>query len=266
MNKYTLIGILFFSSLFVHAQNEMKEINGIKSNINFLYATGTSSLSAEDAANNAKDLIALEIEQWLKENASDNITGYVAKSKENLSQIKTRRGNLYRVFVYVKKADVLPYYKEEDVMVVDFVEPQKVEKSDTSIVVLPAADVKDSIPVVANNNVYEVVDSEVTNVINPEPQYSLSIKEKKLLTLYSFSELNDYINQGRESQNIINVGNYKNLPSAGLYYIFIHNREGKIPAYIKMDNSKFINMVTGKDDAITNYKGCGAIWIQLKQE
>lgn len=245
MIRKLLTGMLLLPFLSVHAQNEMKEINEIKSNVDFLYATGTSSVSAEDAANNARDLIALEIEQWLKEKSSEDAAGYVAKSKENLSQIKTKRGNLYRVFVFVKKEDVLPYDKEEEVMVVDFVEPQNAEPQKAEP---QNAESNETIAVVA------------------EPAYSPSVREKILLSLQTFSELNDYINQGRESRDITNVGNYKNLPSSGLCYIFIHNREGNIPAYIKMEGSKFTNMVTGKDDAVTNYKGCGAIWIQLKQE
>ena len=78
MIRKLLIGMLLLTSLSSYSQNEMQEINHIKSNINFLYATGTSSVSAEDAANNAKDLIALEIEQWLKENSAEDIAGYEA--------------------------------------------------------------------------------------------------------------------------------------------------------------------------------------------
>ena len=258
-NLITLI--LFFSFLPVFSQNEMKEINSIKSNINFLYATGTSSTSVEDATNIAKDLIAIEIEQWLKENMSDDVAGYVAKSKENISQINTKRGNLYRVFVFVKKADVLPYYKEEEIMVINFEESQKHENSEAATI--KPSEVKNSI---ANNNPKRngsAVDLHTTELT---PIFTPSVREKILLSLHTFTELNDYINQGRESKDVINVGNYKNLPKTGIYYIFIHNKEGNIPAYIKMNDSKFTNMVTGKDDAITNYKGCGAIWIQLKQE
>ena len=56
---------LFIGTIF--AQNEQKVINAIKSSKNFLYATGTSTVSSEEASNNAKDLLALEIEQWLQE-------------------------------------------------------------------------------------------------------------------------------------------------------------------------------------------------------
>ena len=259
-------GFLLLYTLSLFSQNEMKEINRIKSNINYLYAIGTSSASAEGAANNAKDLIALEIEQWLKENSSDDVAGYVAKSKESLSQIKTKRGNFYRVFVYVKKIDVLPYYKEEEVMVVDFVEPQKTEKIDT-IPVGGSLETKDSSSVSTINNAIEKGDTIVINhVQEPEIAFLPTEREKKLITLHTFSELNDYISQGRESNEILKAGKYKDLPTTGQYYIFIYNRDGNIPAYIKKNDNKLINMVTGKDEAITTYKGCGAIWIQLKEE
>ena len=61
--------ILFLSLLMVSyalfSQNEQQEINAIKSDLNYLYATGTSIASEEEALENAKDLLVLEIEQWL---------------------------------------------------------------------------------------------------------------------------------------------------------------------------------------------------------
>ena len=260
MIRKLLIGMLLLTSLSSYSQNEMQEINHIKSNINFLYATGTSSVSAEDAANNAKDLIALEIEQWLKENSAEDIAGYVTKSKENLSQIKTQRGHLYRVLVFVKKADVLPYYKEEDVMVVDFVKTKAVPSDNTISV-----SVVDT-PVVALSATAAPIGLNSSQEKEISLKYVLSEREKVLLSLQTFEELNDYINKGRISREIINVGSYKNLPSAGLFYIFIHNKEGKLPACMKKENDMIRNLATNENDAITNYKGCGAIWIQLKQE
>lgn len=244
MIRTLFISILFGISTTLFAQNEMKEINEIKSNINFLYATGTSTISAEEASRNAKDLIALEIEQWLKENVTGDIAGYVAKSTENVSEIETKRGNLYRVFVFVKKKDVLPYYKEEGVMMVEYTKTEPTTADTISI-------------------------NEPVAAATPEvkaPSFVPSVRERILMSIDTFSSLNDYINQGRESGLVLEVGNHKNLPPLGLYYVFIHNREGKIPAYIKLQDSEAINMLTGEKDAISNYKGCGAIWVQLKNE
>ena len=230
---------------FTIAQNEMQQINAIKSNIDFLYATGTSSVSAEEASNNAKDLLALEIEMWLKERVTDDIAGYVAKSKENLSQIKTRRGNLFRVFAYVKKYDILPYQKTEDVMVVDFVPSQQQEVPDSAIV--------------------KPIQIDADSVIAMEPSYAPSETEKKMLAIKTFQELNDYVNKGREQEWITSVGNYASMPTTGTFYVFIHNKQREVPACLKVQDDKAINIKTGHEERVSDYKGCGAIWIKIKE-
>ena len=114
-----LLATLAVTSNCLYAQNEQQEINEIKRSLNFLYATGTSTNSAEEASANALELLSLEIEQWLMANVEGDFSGYVAKSKQNVAEIKTQRGRLSRAFVYVKKSDILPYNNEESVMVVN---------------------------------------------------------------------------------------------------------------------------------------------------
>ena len=47
------------------AQDAQKSMNEIKSNVNYVYATGTSMVSSDEASQNAKDLLNAEIEEWL---------------------------------------------------------------------------------------------------------------------------------------------------------------------------------------------------------
>ena len=121
------LSLLILACLPSMAQDEQKEINKIKKNTNYLYAMGTSSTSAEDASSNARELLALEIEQWLKDNTKGDYSGYIAKSKENVSEIKTQRGNIIRAFVYVSKKDILPFQKEEAALMVGFDTEKKEE-------------------------------------------------------------------------------------------------------------------------------------------
>ena len=223
-----------------HAQNEQQQINAIKSNMDFLYATGVSSVSGESALDNARDLLAVEIEQWLKENDAKDLTGYVAKSKEHMSQIKTQRGKLYRVFVYVKKKDVLPFYNEENMLVSDFV---SAKNADVQPVIVASEERKDE------------TDS-----------YHPTETEKAMVRIASFSKLNDYINQGRRDERIVDVGKYSDMPKEGIIYVFIHNRLGEIPACMKVTNGSAVNLITGKEDRISDYKGCGAIWIKIDND
>lgn len=257
--KLFILSMAMLYAFSLSAQNEQQQINAIKRNMSFLYANGTSTASADEASKNAKDLLALEIEQWLKENTKDSIAGYVAKSKENMSEIKTKRGNLYRVFIFVKKKDVLPYYKEENMMIVrlndsvetkkDTIDIIKVNKQGTTEPAAPAQD--------ASSSVRHVPISE-----NAESIYVPSAREKRMLDIKTFSELNDYINRGRADSSIAQVGKYSNLPQNEVVYVFIHNKQGEIPACIKKTDGKSINLRTGKEDVVSSYKGCGAIWIK----
>lgn len=252
MKKYICLLLLFGAYFTVQAQTELEQINAIKSNLDFLSATGTSTKSSEDAVSIAKDLIALEIEQWLKDNSVDNIAGYVAKSCENISQITTQRGSLFRVFVYVKKTDILTYNKGDDVLVVDLAENKLTSKNEVA-----------STSANLSSAPKDKINESLSPVVESKPVYVPSAFERQLISIKTFSSLNDYINQGRERGDILNVGNYKTLPTSGNFYVFIHNREGNVPACLKPNGTTYINIVTGEEDAITNYKGCGAIWIQF---
>lgn len=249
MRIYILILCLSLSFGELLAQNEQQKINEIKSNRNYLYATGTSTASEQEASDNAQDLLTIEIEEWLKEKTTDDIAGYVAKSQQSLSMIRTQRGKLYRAFIYVKKKDVLPYYKEEEVMVVGFTDPQA---TNTDSIATERTIAEEPItPITEKPLIEEVV-------------YTPTTKERAMIDVCSFTALNEYINQGRADGSIIEIGKYSTLPTTGTVYVFIHNRQGEIPACMKMTDGIAINLSTGKEDVIANYKGCGAIWIKYK--
>lgn len=224
MRLIAILLSLVMTTVTLNAQNQQQEINTIKSNPDYLYATGTSTTSSEEASDNARDLLALEIEQWLTDNAVEAVESYVAKSRENLSQIHVKRGNLYRVFAYVKKADIMQLGKEDKVIA-------------AAAVSIPAP-----------------------------PPYQPTIRERLMLNVSTFNELNDYVNAGREDGSIVDVGKYSNLPQTGLVYVFIHNPKKEIPACMKVTDGKALNLRTGREDRIADYRGCGAIWIKFNEE
>lgn len=96
-------------------KNQTDEINKIKKSRNYLYVTGTSMTSEKEANDNAMIMLTAEIETWLKENSKGkgDVTGYTAKAKKNAGFIQTKIGSLYRTFAYVKKDDILLFYKDD---------------------------------------------------------------------------------------------------------------------------------------------------------
>ena len=55
-----LLSLIVIMQPFSFAQNEQEKINEIKKNLDFIGATGTSSASAQEASDNARELLALE--------------------------------------------------------------------------------------------------------------------------------------------------------------------------------------------------------------
>ena len=215
----------------IHAQNEQMQINEVKKNLDFIYATGTSLNSAEEAGDNARELLALEIDLWLKENGITDYAGYVTKAVREVSEIKTQRGKLVQVFVYVKKSDVLSYQKNEEIIAVTLLD-------------------ESSTPV--NQR--------------PYPPFELKQIEKDMLSVYNLSMINKYLTDGVRNGIITAYGkNEVDSSMESVVYLFLIDKKGDVIAAIKKDGNYMVNLTTGKEDAIPNYGKCGVIWFQVKE-
>ena len=216
------------------AQGSLQEINDIKKSKRYVYAMAASSQSKEDATQRAKDLLLLEVEQWLKEEKTEDFAGYVVKVKNNTAQIETQRGKLFRVFVYVAKKDILPYAQNEEV------ETVKMEAS------LPD-----------------------TASVKPEqsaaPKVTLTATEEQMLKIDSFEALTSYIKENRANGKITDYGKYATMPKDADVYVFVYNPQGGISARIKRFGAESLNLSTLQKDDVANYKGCGAIWVKIKE-
>lgn len=227
MSRYFIILYCFLSCLTIHAQDNQQDINSIKKSKRYVYASATSTKSKEEAVQSAKELLLLEVEQWFKDEKKDGASGYIVKVKNNTSQIETQRGKLYRVFVYVAKKDILPYYEGEEVETVKAVPSMK---------------------------------SQATEL---KPQ--LTEAEERILKINKFDEIKPYVMELKEKGTCDSYGKYANMPQDADVYIFIYNQQGEVCAKIKKFGSESINMSTWQNDDVTNYKECGAIWIKMKE-
>lgn len=232
------LAIAFFSLSATAQTNSdaVKNINAIKSDTTFISAESTVK-DWETAYENARLLLTREIEDWLIAKGISNVAGVVATSKEHILEIKTTRGSLYRAFVYVKKSDLLTYTDKSKVVVVD-----------------------------VNPTPEHVVNYEDQGpLVDESPKFSLTTFEKELLFIKESKEIEPFIKEKKQSGTIDKYGKYANMPSSGTIYIFIYNKEGKVPACLKSIEGLTINLTSGKqEDVSQNYKGCGAIWFQLK--
>lgn len=254
MKKFLLtMAVLWAASVTLWAQTEQEKINNIKKSLNFIYATGTSTSNAQEATENAKELLTLEIDQWLKEVVEgEDYSGYVAKATSKVEEIKTQRGPLMRSFMYVKKTDILPYYKDESIMMV-------------------TKDGNPSVDTVVIDNSKEVSESslrEVESVTRQAvPVFIPTAAEREMLAIRTLREINSYISKGSQSGKVTGYGKYEeNTKLFGKSYLYLINKEGNVVAVLRKTGSTLVNLSSGANVAIGDYGRCGVIWFQINED
>lgn len=282
--RIAVLLVLFAWSIPTLAQEDKNaEINKIKRNRDYLTVTGTSMFSAEEASENARMLIDVEIEQWLQENAKGDVAGYVAKSKENLAVIETKHGSLFRAFIYVKKKDILPYYENETVMaelpnpiVADtpiVVDTVKVEEITTPPVEENIVEVKSEEKLVSTVDYLPPVEKPVEKVIvapleSASGGISNTEEEKSILKVYSVSSVSKYLGKLKQADKLAEYGKEIAWPDNGVVYFFFADYNNVVRGYIKMTDGTAFNLANGEEvelaDYLTKYETGTYIWFTLK--
>ena len=282
--RIAVLLVLFAWSIPTLAQEDKNaEINKIKRSRDYLTVTGTSMVSTEEASENARMLIDVEIEQWLQGNAEGDIAGYVAKSKENLAVIETKRGSLFRAFIYVKKKDILPYYEDETVMaelpnpiVTDtpiIVDTMKVEEVivppvEEKVTIVEPEEKQDS--VIVNLPIIEEPVEEV--IVAPLESVSGGVsnieEEKSILKVYSVSSVSKYLGKLKQADKLAEYGKEVAWPDNGVVYFFFADYNNVVRGYIKMTDGTAFNLANGEvvelADYLTKYETGTYIWFTLK--
>ena len=284
LTRIAVLLVLFAWTIPTLAQEDKNaEINKIKRSRDYLTVTGTSMASAEEASENAKMLIDVEIEQWLQENAEGDIAGYVAKSKENLAVIETKRGSLFRAFIYVKKKDILPYYEDETVMaelpnpiVTDtpiIVDTMKVEEITTPPVEENIVEVKSEEELVSTVEYLPQVEKPVEEAIvapleSANGGVSNMEEENSMLKVYSVSSISKYLGKLKQADKLAEYGKEVAWPGNGVVYFFFADYNNVVRGYIRIIDSTAFNLTNGEQvelaDYLTKYETGTYIWFTLK--
>lgn len=264
-------------------EDKNAEINKIKRSRDYLTVTGTSMVSAEEASENARMLIDVEIEQWLQENAEGDIAGYIAKSKENLAVIETKRGSLFRAFIYVKKKDILPYYENETVMA-ELPEPL-VPETPVNVDTIKAEET--IIPPVEENVVKVESEEGLVSIVEYLPPVekpaeevivaplesasggiSNMEEEKSILKVYSVSSVSKYLGRLKQADKLAEYGKEIAWPDNGVVYFFFVDYNNVVRGYLKVSDGTVINLANGNQveiaDYLTKYETGTYIWFTLK--
>lgn len=250
MNRQFYISLLFalLISSVIQAQTveeAARNINAIKRDTTYLYAEATTG-NLDSALYNAKAILEVKVRDWVRlQHPNEGIEVCIAKAKEHSFDVRTRRGNLQRAFVYVRKSDILPIANRNEVMVFDVAQQPDEEQT--------------AIP-------NEMI-SEDTKIPEPEPEpvITLTADEQKMLSVTNLSELNDFVKQFRDQNRLNGYGKYTTMPKDADCHIFICNKQGNVVARFRhQSDGKVFNLSTLKTDEVANY-GLGAIWFQIKE-
>lgn len=218
--------------------NIMHEINAIKSQGSiYLYAESTSS-SWEDAQDNAQYLLEIEIDEWLKSQGMQPRNGYMTSIRQQVYNLRTMRGDRYRVFVYVNKNEIIAM------------------KSGNILVIMP--------PVNENFGQESATEEAKPQTMNIDTPYTPTTLEKKMLAVRTTSEINSFAASLQREGLMRAYGTYKDMPQEAECYLFVYNRNHEIVAWLHKEGNAYLNIKTGAQDSIHNYKGNGAGWIQFK--
>lgn len=252
--------------------NALTEINQIKRSPDKYFFAEATSKTWEEALDNAKILLTAQLESWAK-HENDTIEGYLARANEHLFQIKAMRGQLYRAFVYVARTDILPFSSRQEIMIVpvDKSASPTIELVQVASNISPDAEkertepqdtIQRSVPMVEKKDKEESTQKEIEEASKTD--YQLTADELKMLEVQSFDDINAFILTLQSINKVKARGKYADMPQNEDCYLFIYNREGNIPAYLHKTRDTYFNLRTKQSDSLSNYKGCGAIWYQLR--
>ncbi len=246
--RLTLLVLSLMVVVCMFAQtNATQSINEIKSHPNiYLYAESTSQ-TWEEALDNAKYLLGVEIETWVKTLETPPADGYIAEAQNHIYNLKSMRGDRFRAFVYVKKTDVVPYANASQLVVVPISKDQETTISE-----------------VTATQPDKQGQQTVTRKQSAQPEYLPSEFEQEMMSITDANNIGTFIKRLKSEGRVVRYGKYKDMPSDIDCYLFVYNREMAIPAYLHKQGNTYTNIKTGKQDQVTNYTGCGAWWFQLK--
>ena len=216
----------------------VEDINKVKCDTCYIYAE-TTMKSVDEAFVGAKSILEVKVGDWVKAQGIKGVDICIAKAKEHLFEIQTRRGDYYRAFVYVNKKEIMPVDNKNEIVILD-VKKQKTSKNTSNAII-----------------------SEDDRV-GIKPTVELTPDEKNMVSINLFADVEPYLSELKQTGKLESYGKYKTMPTTGLVYCLVYNQDGKVVAQLRRDGNTFFNLKTQATEMISDYKNCGAIWLRLK--
>ena len=242
-----------------------QQINAIKMDMDtYLFAESTTE-SWESALENAKFLLNIEIENFIKSlGLKDSVVGFVARASNKMMQLQYMRGSRYRAFIYVKKSEIVPYLAGEEVMNVPTDAHSQITPFDP---VKAAAEKAAAEKAAAEQAAAEQARLDSIKAAEEAARLEaakLTDMERDMLAVTAGADIGAFVKRLSKTNAIQAYGTFKDMPENMDCLLFVYNRDKEIVAYLRKTGNTYFNLQTKQTDSITNYKGCGAIWFQPK--
>lgn len=223
----------------------------------YVYAEATCK-TLEEAQAVAEELFYQNINEYVasqkKLKGAANIVVNDTKSLKN--EISMPRGtNMHRVFLYVKKSDIIGATNS---MVI----PQKTQEE-------ASGDVKATEPESNATATQNTPDANATwssgDIILIEPQV-VNIPEaaKELASVKNVSELNTLLKRMKNNGSVVAYDKYNNLAVKSEWYLVIYDATGMVKAVLT-DGAERVNVATGQSDNVKNYPKHAALGVKIKK-
>ena len=250
-----------------------QQINAIKMDMDtYLFAESTTE-SWESALENAKFLLNIEIENFIKSlGLKDSVVGFVARASNKMMQLQSMRGSRYRAFIYVKKSEIVPYLAGEEVMNVSTDAHSKITPFDPVKAAEEAAEKAAAEKAAAEKAAAEQAAAEQARLDSIKAAEEaarleaakLTDLERDMLAVTAGADIQAFVKGLSNANAIVAFGKFSDMPENMDCLLFVYNRDKEIVAYLRKTGNTYFNLQTKQPDSITNYKGCGAIWFQPK--
>ena len=233
MKRTVLIYIALLAVLMTLAMDsKLEDINAIKKSSEFLYAEATMPTPA-GADSTARQILHEEIIRWTTEELEEPMDSLSAlRLCEEADTMMTCRANMFRVFTYIRKNKVSPMFK------LQAEEPSLLDDS-------------------TKKNLMRRFGTQKKKMDNGTLQLIMKAR--------NFFELKAIMEPLKEKGDILEYGKYATIVNPDVCYLIVYDPAGNIKAWLDKGKDPRRNLKTQKPDAISNYRGCGAIWFTLNE-
>jgi len=115
-----IVWLLIMATIPMLAQaDKADEINTIKLDSTYLYAEATM-LNEAEALSGAQAILEMTVTDWISsQGRSGEADAYIVQAQQHFTSIKTMRGQYHRVFLYVRKSDIIPVGPGKTAMIIE---------------------------------------------------------------------------------------------------------------------------------------------------